>query len=301
MKSFIKFFSGIRGMMDEIVVFAVLAVAAYADLRTREVPDWLNYGLISAGLGFALIKSIVFWDYWLLVYSLAGLAVFVGLAYLMFYTAQWGGGDSKLLMGLGAMFGFKFSLSAPFVDFGQMIAAFLVNLLFVAVVYGFLWSVGLAVVKRKLFVPKFAEYLRRFRMARFAVLGLAVLGLFFLFFSDNFYVKFSVASLVLIGFTTFYLWLFVKSVENSCMFKRVSPEELTEGDWVAEDIIAGKRRVCSKKDLGISREQIDALLGLKKQGKIKKVLIKEGIPFVPSFLIAFIISFLFGNVILFFV
>ncbi len=35
-----------------------------------------------------------------------------------------------------------------------------------------------------------------------------------------------------------------------------------------------------------------------KKGRIKKVLIKEGIPFVPSFLIAFVVTWIFGNLLL---
>ncbi len=288
-------------MLTESIVFIALLIAAYCDLKTREVPDWLNYGLIAAGLGFAAIKSVISWSYWPLAYSLMGLAVFVALACLMFYSAQWGGGDSKLLMGLGAIFGLKFGISAPFVVFDQMIIGFLVNLLFVAVIYGVTWSAVMAVVKRKLFLPRFKKDFERFKVFRYAVLGIAVLGLIFLYFSQDFLVKVSIVTFVLILFTTFYLWLFVKAVENSCMFKLVSPEKLTEGDWIAKEIRIGKKLIAGPKDLGISKEQIKELLKLKRQKGIKKILIKEGIPFVPSFLIAYIISLVWGNLVLLFI
>ena len=42
--------------------------------------------------------------------------------------------------------------------------------------------------------------------------------------------------------------------------------------------------------------QIHRLIKLKQQGKIKKILIKEGIPFVPSFLMAFAASVFFGDI-----
>ena len=41
------------------------------------------------------------------------------------------------------------------------------------------------------------------------------------------------------------------------------------------------------KDLGISRQQIERLIRYK---KIRKVIVKEGIPFIPAFLIAFILT-----------
>ena len=74
-------------------------------------------------------------------------------------------------------------------------------------------------------------------------------------------------------------------------------EELTEGDWIAEEIKVGKKYICGPKDLGIELAQIKKLIAYKKKGKIKKVLIKVGIPFVPSFLIAFIVTYIWGNVV----
>ena len=78
------------------------------------------------------------------------------------------------------------------------------------------------------------------------------------------------------------------------MLKLVEPEKLTEGDWIAKDIVVNGKRVAGPKDLGISKAQIKELLGLKKQKKIGKILIKEGIPFVPSFLAAFAVTMLYG-------
>ena len=79
------------------------------------------------------------------------------------------------------------------------------------------------------------------------------------------------------------------------MIRWVDPEKLTEGDWVVQDVVIGGKRICGPKDLGLEMRQIKRLIRLKKQKKIKKVLIKYGIPFVPSFLIAFIVTFLYGN------
>ncbi|MBI2574772.1 hypothetical protein HYV82_02720 [Candidatus Woesearchaeota archaeon] len=82
------------------------------------------------------------------------------------------------------------------------------------------------------------------------------------------------------------------------MLKYVGPEKLTEGDWIAKDIYVGGKYVCGPKDLGIEKSQIRQLLKYRHLGKIKKVLIKEGIPFVPSFLIAFLLSVKFGSLLL---
>ncbi|PIO05594.1 hypothetical protein COT47_04145, partial [Candidatus Woesearchaeota archaeon CG08_land_8_20_14_0_20_43_7] len=52
-----------------------------------------------------------------------------------------------------------------------------------------------------------------------------------------------------------------------------------------------KKYICGPKDLGIEKKQIAILL----KHKVKKVLVREGIPFVPSFLIAFIVNVFFQN------
>ena len=67
--------------------------------------------------------------------------------------------------------------------------------------------------------------------------------------------------------------------------------------WIKDIIIDGKR-ISGPKDLGIERKQLRKLIDLYKKGKIKKVLIKVGIPFVPSFLVAYLLTLFFGNLLM---
>ena len=77
----------------------------------------------------------------------------------------------------------------------------------------------------------------------------------------------------------------------------IDPEKLTEGDWIVDDIIVDKKRIAGPKDLGIEKHQIKQLLKYKKLGKIKKIKVKYGIPFVPSFLLALIYTIIFNELI----
>ena len=63
----------------------------------------------------------------------------------------------------------------------------------------------------------------------------------------------------------------------------VSPKNLTEGDWLERDVKIG-RSVIKRSVHGLSLEDIKRLRKAK-----KRVLIKEGIPFTPAFLAAFLI------------
>jgi len=103
--------------------------------------------------------------------------------------------------------------------------------------------------------------------------------------------------LAVVSILTFYLWIIIKAVENSCMLKYVKPEQLTEGDWIAKDVKIGGKYITGPKDLGIEKKKIKILIDLYKKRKVKKILIKEGIPFVPSFFIAYIITLIFGNLV----
>ena len=85
----------------------------------------------------------------------------------------------------------------------------------------------------------------------------------------------------------FYLFIFVNTVEKSCFFKKISPERLTEGDWLIEDVKVGKKIVMEAKTL--EKEDVWKLRFLEREGKFKQVLIKEGVPFVPSFLFAYLL------------
>ena len=81
----------------------------------------------------------------------------------------------------------------------------------------------------------------------------------------------SVFALFLIDYS--YLVVFVKAVEDSCMYKWIPVNKLTEGDWVAKPVYVNKKIVCVPKDLGLELKQIKAL----KKAKVKKVYVKEGI------------------------
>ena len=88
------------------LVLLVLLIGSYTDLRTREIPDFLTYGLVFVAFGIRIIFSFIYQNP---VYFLEGLFGFIPLfliALAMFYTGQWGGGDSKFIMGIGASIGF---------------------------------------------------------------------------------------------------------------------------------------------------------------------------------------------------
>jgi prepilin peptidase CpaA len=89
------------GVLILIVPVVLLVIATWSDLRTREIPDWISVALIligiaAAGFGWVGIR-------WWMVLSGCLLGFVIGLA--LFHFAKFGGGDAKLIAGIGATLG----------------------------------------------------------------------------------------------------------------------------------------------------------------------------------------------------
>ncbi len=275
------------------IAFAALVIGSITDIKFREVPDWVNFGLIFAGIGIRALYSIFTFDWTFFINGLIGLGVFVVIAYIMFYTGLWGGGDSKMLMGMGALIGLPLVFKPL-----PLIIVFFINVFLVGGIYGLFYSIGLAVKHRKKFFKAFLKIIydkKTIKIRRYVLIGLAALVLLILFLVQDIILKWVLLIFVLIAYFSFYLMFFIKAVELAAMFKYVEPSELTEGDWIAKEYRSDGKTICSPKDLGIDKKQIRKLIALKRKGKIKKIKIKEGLPFVPSFLIAFIITLTLGT------
>ncbi|MFC1741946.1 prepilin peptidase [Nanoarchaeota archaeon] len=272
-----------------LIVLIALLIGTYTDFKVREVPDWLNYSLIFIGLGLRLIFSIVYHDWDFILHGLFGFGALFILALLMFYTGQWGGGDSKMVMGLGALLGMELALDT-------FLIGFIINIVLFGALFGLAFSIYLTATNFRRFSKEFnRRFKKKNREKWFVWIGTVVLLAISLLIPAT--IKIPVVVLAGLLLLTFYAFIYLKSVEAACMIKWVAPELLTEGDWVVKDVVVNKKRICGPKDLGLEMSQIKKLIRLKKQGSIKKVLIKYGIPFVPSFLIAFIATYFWGNMV----
>lgn len=258
------------------LAITVLLTASYTDFRKREVPDWLNYGLIFAVLGIRTIFSFELgWN--VLISGILGFSAGFLLALLFYYTNQWGGGDSKLLMGMGGLIG----ISYPFSSDSWNFLFFFIALLLFGAIYGVLFLIYTAITKRKIFLPRFKEILKQFRILHFAVIGITTAGLIFSLFYPV------LLPLAIFPSAFFYLLAFVSAVEKKCFIRKVHPGHLTEGDWLADDLVHQGKKLMEKKTLEL--EDLKRIRAWHSEGRIESVLIREGIPFVPSFLIAYLV------------
>ncbi len=279
-----------------MVCLIALFIAMITDLKIREVPDWLNFSLIFAGIGINLIASVIYSNLSFIVNSVAGLAFAVAVALLMFYGGQWGGGDSKMIMGLGALLGINIYHLNITRLFSSFFISFFVNMLLVGSVFGLIWISVLFFKHRKKVFKRFKQlrHEKIFLRIRWVFLFLLI-SIIMLMFLNLGKIKYYFIGIILISFFVSYLWIFVKAIEETAMMKKVDVNKLTEGDWIVKDVKINGKKIVGPKDLGINKKQIAKLKEYKAKGKIKKVLIKEGIPFIPSFFLAFILTLMFGN------
>ena len=274
-----------------VLSFAALVFASVIDVRTKEVPDWISYSLIVSCFGVRVFYFLVFRDLWYLLYGLIGFASMLVFGLVMYYTKQWGGGDAKLAMGLGIAFSSNLFSEKSFL-FG-----FIVNLLIFGAFYGIGWSVYLAFKNKKGFAKSFAKNLNEKKRFRIFSLILGFLAVVSIFFISSPLLRFVLCITALTPICYTYFHVFGKSVEECCMYKWLPVSRLTEGDWVAKPVYMKGKLICGPKDVGLEKCQIIAL----KKADVKKVLVKEGIPFVPSFLIASIVTLVYGNILLSFI
>ena len=273
------------------VGLVALAAASVSDIRTREVPDWLSFSLIFFAVGYAAMLSVYHGTSGFIVNSLIGLFIGLGVGMFMFYTGQWGGGDSKLIMGISAIFGFAIpGISRIHGDYELLI--FMINALFVGAAYGLTYSFWNAIVHIKSCRDEAKKLLgeKRIRMARVFLLGFLVLA------GAAYFFKPGPDSAIVLGISIaataiFYAWILVSSVEKVHMIRDVKVSELTEGDWVVNSVTKNGKAIFTPSKTGISLEEIAML----KKNNVRSVTIKIGIPFIPSFFIAYIITIVFGN------
>lgn len=250
--------------------------ATLSDLKTREVPNWLNFSLVIFALMFRFLWSFFERDFSFFYFGLIGFGVFFILGYLFYYARFFAGGDAKLLISLGAILPF----STTFISNGELFIFFLIGLLFVGAIYGLGWSVFLSV---KNFNNLKRDFGRRFKRRRILVFSVMIFGL--LLTIGGFF-EWVFLYLGILIFISPVLLIYARSLEDVGMVKRIFVEKLREGDWLYEDVRVGKGLVQSRWE-GLSEEEIKIL---KKKKRFVKI--KQGIPFVPVFLVSYILVIL---------
>jgi len=264
--------------MYEIIFLLVLGFvwvlfASVQDLKSREVANWLSFSLIIFALGFRFFYSF-FSDagFGFFYQGLIGLGIFYVLENLFYYARIFAGGDAKLMLALGTIL----PLTESFRTNVKIFILFFAVFLFAASVYGIVWAVVLSLKNSKKFKKEFGKILKEKKKYIFLAAGFGVIMVVLSFYD----ILFLFYGLLLIVFP--FIYFYAKAIDEVCMIKKVKVKDLTEGDWLYEDLKVG-RKVIKKSWDGLSQKEIEMI-----KKKFKEVEIRQGIPFVPVFLICFL-------------
>ncbi|MFH1376111.1 MAG: A24 family peptidase [Candidatus Woesearchaeota archaeon] len=281
-----------------IIAFVWLIIATVTDIKTKEIPNWINYSLIIVALVTYSLISIKSNSITPILFSIITGAAFFILGSLMYYAKQWGGGDAKLLAAIGTTFPiyptileniFTPKFQAPYFPI-----TILINIIIVGALYGITILIIKILQNRKKFSEEFKKVNSKFKRLRNIALPVSILLIVLGYFlSSTYQLKVLTISSGILILILFYLYLTIKAAEKTSMFKKIPVEKLREGDWISKEIKIDDKIIYKPKAAGVSKEEIEEI-----KKHFKEIEIKDGIVFMPTFLIAIITSLILGNPIL---
>ncbi|MEM5828415.1 MAG: hypothetical protein QW197_02860 [Candidatus Aenigmatarchaeota archaeon] len=234
--------------------------ASIDDIKTTEIRDFDVYFFISALVFLNFLQIIYYKDFNILTNLIVSTFIFGSIGFLLYFTGQWGMGDSYLLLAFGLLNLFSNVLE-------------IINWILVTFVFGiyfiFVYSFLFIIISKKY---KKMKMLESFSM--FLSLMLLTISLFLMMLKEIF------AALISILIFLYTSIPFLNFAKNS-LIKKIKVSELKEGDVLLE----------FKFWRGITKKEIEEL---KRKG-IKYVYVKEGVRYAPTFLFVLIV-FIFEKV-----
>jgi Flp pilus assembly protein protease CpaA len=274
-----EIFSNFNIFLIGIGIFWMI-ISSIQDFKRREVENWWNFSFIAFVLVFRAFLSVQTWNYMYFVWGIIGLIVGFILANAFYYARIFAGGDAKLLMALCTVLPLSLSWNVNL----YLLILFLIFFVVSGSIYGVIYSLFLTIFNYKRLKVEFSKYFKKYkRLIYYIDCALLLVILIFIFF--KFYM--GIALCIVLMFSSFLL-IFAKSVESCCMERLVAVSDLTIGDWTIKSIKAGKRLIKPNWE-GLNENELKVIQKYCRG----KVLVKQGIPFVPVFLITFSAMILF--------
>lgn len=267
-------------MILYILALIWLIIAVTQDLKRKEIDNWLNFSLITIAIAFRAFVSIQEKNPSSIIQGLLGFAIFFAIANLFYYSRIFAGGDAKLLMALGPILPLSNITTENLMTF----LYFIILLLFAGAIYNLIFTIVILAKNKEKFSSEFKNMLKKGKSSIYLTIIIFMLAAITLILLKMYSLIYLVITIILIPF----LYIYTKTIEKFMVIK-TKPRDLREGDWLAEEIkIKGK--TIKPKWEGLSKHEIELIIKSNLQVKIK-----NGIPFSPAFLIAFIALIILGK------
>ena len=258
-------------------IIFILSLASVFDIKSREVPDFISYVFLVGAILLILILAIYEDSLQVLEFIPLSFALLFGFAYLMYRLGQWGGGDAKLMLGFSFLFtNISLNSSLSFVNL-------FINMLLFGGFYGLFAILALGVIKHK-------EMKKRMKIYDYVLLVAGAIAIILVYFLIVYPLNILISLMVLLLVVIRYIYI----VSMELMYKDIGVSKLTEGDWLADDVIKDGKIVIRRTNIGLTAEDINKL----KSEEVKQVKVKIGLPFIPGILLGAIVTIFFLNPVL---
>jgi len=141
-------------LINTLVALLSLALASYEDMRIREIPDLLSFSMIGIGSFLAIVNSISMNSFQPIINAFFGVLAGIIIGFLLYFSGQWGGGDTKVLMGMGALMGLNINLLFNTIP---PLIMFFINIFLVGALLGLIYVIYLAILNKNKFKKSFKD------------------------------------------------------------------------------------------------------------------------------------------------
>ncbi len=289
-------------LISDQALFAIAlltgVVGALYDLKTTEIPDYVPFFGFLAALIVYIARGIAGYGWGDVFIALSTAVIFLAFGYVLFYLGQWGEADVLLLAAMG------FAVPKPLSFFNPNLTqvreiwfyplAFLLNSFVIGAAYSIAFAVVYALVfgeeRKKLLLKCFEGMKVKTAISSIPLLmGTAayfVIRKYDISLAGSMFVESCKYSAMM--FAIFLLFNFAKYVDREVFMRYIPVENLREGDVLAEDIVAGRRKFSSKLFVGLTKKDVDTIKRAWKAGRLKSarenmIRIKEGVRYAPTF------------------
>lgn len=257
-------------ILSHVLAFSSLFIASLFDLDTTDVPDEFSVIGVLGGIAFHAVYSYMSADWSFLMWSLGVGGAFSIAGWGAYFAGGWGGADAFAMSVLG--FAAPFIPPEPsFMDPFNM----LVNIMIVAFVYTTIYTFYMNLDRESARATWERIIWNRKRVAGEVILAGLMSGFVYINGLNGVTYFLLLVSLIV-------LYRFFQEVQENLMIDEVPVEEVEVGD------VAAPNQGFGKKIVGLTEEDIE-------ETELDEIELRSGVPFMPVFVFALLITDLFGG------
>ena len=278
-------------LLNFFIIFLVLLIADYYDLKFGIIPNKLSLILLVYGLVFNLMLAISLKNCLILPFSLALTTIILLISFILWYIGFWGGGDLKIFV--------SSSLTLSFLDLNYLNVP--------------LQNLNLPILNQYVFYPKVLSIVFNAILIAFMIIFIAILYEIIKNKQINHYLF-----LTLLNFNLAFDRFTTKSVaidklsegmvikkyyfKDQKVFNRINEEKNHDGSNINLNLFKDDDifYFSSLNQIGLTEEDIILINEFYNMGLIENPMfkIKIGIPFMPFLTLGYLSLLVFGDFIL---